>query len=192
MVEFEIGSRSASPGADRSLVMTPFARHDDSAENGGGARRQFRLVQNSQASGGSEESEVVTPGILGMISARFLVDHGTWEEQTAHVDAERIIVRAEIPLVNSLARIRSDADAALALTGVLELLARRFHVGLPCGDAGAEGLLFHAPAEINTQAVAEAIDGMLMGTVRSTDLQGALKDRARARVVPAEAQYDPR
>jgi len=34
-------------------------------------------------------------------------------------------------------------------------------------------------------AVAETIDTLLMGTVRASDLQGVLRDRAKARVTPA-------
>ena len=127
-------------------------------------------------------------GILDMISSRLLVDEGTFAERMSPLRGARDFVRAEVPLITSLARVRTDADAALALTGVLELLGRRFHIGLPCGEwspsggGSCEGFRFHAPKGIPVEEVAKAIDEALMGTVRATDLQGALRDRARARV----------
>lgn len=169
--------------------MSPFARQDDDPAGPHG-RRQFRLVSDAVGQGAADEAPPVD-GVLGMISPRFLVDLATWQERAAEADPARIRVRAEVPLVASLARIRSEADAALALTGVIELLARRFHVGLPCGDLDGEGFCFHAPAEVNLQSLAEAIDGVLLGTVRATDLQGALRDRARARVSRIEEGEDP-
>lgn len=172
--------------------MTPFARQDEDPAGDPG-RRQFRLVQDSARSEGDGAGTAASvAGVLGMISARFLVDLGTWRERARDLDPARMLVRAEVPLVASLARIRSEADAALALTGVIELLARRFHVGLPCGDLDGEGFCFHAPAEANLEALAEAIDGVLMGTVRATDLQGALRDRAKARVARLDGPDDPR
>ncbi len=126
--------------------------------------------------------------IRDMISPRLLVDAETFEERMASLRGARDFVRAEVPLIASLARIRTDADAALSLTGVLELLGRRFHIGLPCGEwspsetGACEGFRFHAPKGIELEEVAKAIDEVLMATVRATDLQGALRDRARARV----------
>lgn len=123
-----------------------------------------------------------------MISPRLLVDGQTFEDRMTPLRGARDFVKAEVPLINALARIRTDADAALALTGILELLGRRFHIGLPCGewspsgDGSCEGFRFHAPKGVPLEDVASAIDEILMGTVRATDLQGALKDRTRARV----------
>lgn len=68
---------------------------------------------------------------------------------------------------------------------MLETLAQRFGVELPCGDTEGCGFLFAAPAGTDLGEVAEAIDALLMGTVRASDLQGGLRDRARARVTLA-------
>ena len=53
--------------------------------------------------------------------------------------------KASIPLVASLARIRSRSDAALALTMVIETLYVDFHVQLPCGALDDAEIAFLLP-----------------------------------------------
>lgn len=163
--------------------MTPFAHQGDPNGEGTAPQRQFRIVDR-EVETPPEEQDAPEQGIRALISTRLLVSEDEWNEQQAF-DPSKLHAKAVVPIVSSLCRIRSDADAALALTGVLEVLARRFNVELPCGDTEGSGFLFCAPAETDLEAVAEAIDEMLMGTVRASDLQGALRDRARARVTTA-------
>lgn len=172
---------------------TPGFRSDGGPAEGETAPR-FRLVDHRSDLPAPPDSAApagglgVGSGIRDMISPRLLVDGETFDERMTPLRGARDFVMAEVPLITALARIRTDADAALALTGVLELLGRRFHIGLPCGewspsgDGSCEGFRFHAAKGIQLEDVASAIDEVLMGTVRATDLQGALRDRARARV----------
>lgn len=172
-------------GAGRSQrIMSPFEGHDE--PTGGPPRRRprFRLV----TSGGTAAPAAPESGLRTLISPRLLAPVDEWREAQSS-DPTRLHGKAVLPIISSLSRIRSEADAALALTRVLEALAQRFGVELPCGDTEGSGFLFAAPAETDLEAVAEAIDGLLMGEVRASDLQGGLRDRARARVTTANEDW---
>lgn len=152
--------------------------------------RQFRLVDDvvtadpAPATSGSLAEEL--GGLHALVSPRYLVPASEWrgkDDAAATASVGAIVhCRAEVPLIASLARIRSEADAALALTGVIELLARRFHISLPCASAGEDSFAFMMPESVDFNQVADAIDDSLLGIVRATDLQGALRERCRARI----------
>ncbi len=163
--------------------MSPFVRQDDPAGEHAPRQPRFRLVERG-VDAPSTAPEAPEAGVRTLISPRLLVPEDEWRE-TQCLDPDRLQGEAILPLISSLCRVRSDADAALALTGVLETLAQRFGIELPCGDIEGCGFLFAAPAETDLGAVAETIDTLLMGTVRASDLQGVLRDRAKARVTPA-------
>ncbi|MEE2939329.1 MAG: hypothetical protein VX460_02980 [Planctomycetota bacterium] len=160
--------------------MSPFGSQDGPAGEAPPRQPRFRLVEHG-ADATSIALKAPGDGVRALISPRLLAPEERWREAQSS-DPTRLRGKAVLPIISSLCRIRSDADAALALTGVLETLAQRFGVELPCGDAEGCGFLFAAPAGTDLNEVAEAIDALLMGTVRASDLQGALRDRARARV----------
>ncbi len=152
--------------------------------------KSFRMVRPSpgegpQSNDAGEEGFVPLSELLDMVPARLLVAAEAWRELGSQASGERVAARAEIPLIASLCRIRSEADAAIALTGVIETLARRFQITLPFGMEDATTLLFAAPEDCDFAEVATSIDDALLGQVRATDLQGALRDRVEARVAAA-------
>ena len=165
--------------------MSPFVRQDDPAGEHATRRPSFRLVER-EVDAPPTAPEASEAGVRALISPRLLEPEDEWRE-TQRLDPTRLQGEAILPIISSLCRIRSDADAALALTRVLETLAQRFGIELPCGDIAGCGFLFRAPAETDLDAVAETIDSLLMGTVRASDLQGVLRDRARARVAALSA-----
>lgn len=142
---------------------------------------RFRLV---------EERDEATPSRGGTgsgapwtaVSRRLIVSKDDWEAHWPTTIEGHVRARAHVPLIASLARIRSEADAALALTMVIETLFREARVQLPCGafDDGEIGLVL--PEGTDLEAIANAIDESLQGQVRATDLQGPLRDRSKARV----------
>ena len=117
-----------------------------------------------------------------MMSAALLVPESEFASRVQHMPTDCRLACAEIPLIASLARIRSEADAAIALTGVIETLSRRFQVALPCGALADGSIGFVLPSKVKLEDVAKTIDDSLLGQVRATDLQGALKDRMEAQV----------
>lgn len=139
---------------------------------------RFRLVDDVVTS--EAPPREARDGFEELVSPRLLVSAEDWAATPPPLDTTRR--EAEIPLIASLARIRSEADAALALTGVLELMTRRFRIALPCGHTGDGGLSFHAPEALDTGALGRAIDEALLGIVRATDLQGGMRERVRTRV----------
>ena len=140
--------------------------------------RRFRLVDDVLTS--------VTPrgrsaeGFGELVSPRLLVNIDAWD--AGPPTQESVPFEAEIPLIASLARIRSEADAALALTGVLELMSRRFQIALPCGHTSDGGLTFHGPETLDGEHLGQAIDESLLGIVRATDLQGGMRERVQTRI----------
>jgi len=116
------------------------------------------------------------------LSSNLLVTEDAWRERWAEAPEGMVLARADIPLLAAIARIRSDADAALALTGVLETLSTDVWVGLPCAVLGETEFGLVIPEGIALESIAESIDEALHGQVRSTDLQGPLRERSRARV----------
>lgn len=163
--------------------MSPSGSQDGPASEAAPNKPRFRLVEDG-AEALSIALKAPDAGLRALISPRLLAPEDRWRDAQSF-DPARVHGKAVLPIISSLCRIRSDADAALALTGVLETLAQRFGVELPCGDTEGCGFLFAAPADTDLDEVAEAIDALLMGTVRASDLQGGLRDRARARVTLA-------
>lgn len=144
----------------------------------------FRLVPEESTSRLNAAPDLRVPS---MMSAALLVPEAEFAALHQSIPSDRRLACAEIPLIASLARIRSDADAAIALTGVIETLARRFQVQLPCG-ALQDGMIgFAVPTKVSLEDVANTIDEALLGQVRATDLQGALKVRMEAQVTPMAA-----
>ena len=163
--------------------MSPFTGQDDPDGESPPNRPRFRLVE-SGASAPTATPAAPEAGVRALISSCLLAPEDEWRDAQSF-DPTRLHGKAVLPIITSLSRIRSEADAALALTRVLETLAQRFGVELPCGDTEGSGFLFAAPAGTDLEAVAEVIDGLLMGEVRASDLQGGLRDQARARVTAA-------
>lgn len=153
------------------------------SDGGRGPARRFRLVDlaggPAPVAEGDERGEVAS-----LISPRLLVSLDAWRvglglDPNAE---ERRVVRVQAPLVASLARVRSAADAALALTGVLEYASRHLRVALPCGSIREDTVCFEAPADVPLDAIREAFDEHLLAVVRGDDLEGGLRDRMTARV----------
>lgn len=141
----------------------------------------FRLVPEEAGGGLASAPE---PRIPSMMSAALLVPEAEFAVNAARVPGDSRLACADIPLIASLARIRSEADAAIALTGVIETLARRFQIALPCG-ALQDGMVgFMVPSKFELAEIAQTIDDALLGQVRATDLQGALKVRMESQVTP--------
>ncbi|QDV10086.1 hypothetical protein Poly30_56480 [Planctomycetes bacterium Poly30] len=141
----------------------------------------FRLVPEESVSG---QTPAQDPRVPSMMSAALLVPEAEFAARAVGMPSDARLACAEIPLIASLARIRSEADAAIALTGVIETLARRFQVQLPCGALHDGMIGFILPSKVNLADVARTIDESLLGQVRATDLQGALKVRMEAQVTP--------
>ena len=143
----------------------------------------FRLVPDGHPED-ANPAQIAEPSVPSMISAALLVSEAEFAARAADMPRDCRLACASVPLIASLARIRSDADAAIALTGVIETLARQFHIQLPCGamDDGAIGMI--VPSKVDLAQVAQKIDDSLAGQVRATDLQGALKDQMEARITP--------
>ncbi|MEO0663357.1 MAG: hypothetical protein AAFZ87_17620 [Planctomycetota bacterium] len=157
--------------------MTGFASRDDSPKS-----PRFRVV-DAAAEGTTEEAAPATvDGVTALISERLLVEPESWRERRGTPAAGHTTLRVDVPLISSLARIRSEADAALALTGVLELVARRFHVALPCAWSEGSAFWCDAPAQTDPDALAAVVNDDLLALVRATDLQGALRENYLARV----------
>ncbi len=150
------------------------------ASDPAGAPR-FRLVSD-HASEATPSEDTGPSERWSTLSSKLLVSEDAWRERWAEAPEGMVLARADIPLLAAIARIRSDADAALALTGVLETLSTDVWVGLPCAvlDDTEFGLVI--PEGIALESIAETIDEALQGQVRSTDLQGPLRERSRARV----------
>jgi len=150
--------------------------------------RRFRLVdlagEPAPGDGDDERGEVAS-----LISPRLLVSYDAWRVGLGLDPGaeERRVVRVQAPLVASLARVRSAADAALALTGVLEYASRHLRVALPCGSLDEDVVCFEAPAEMPLDAIREAFDEHLLAVVRGDDLEGGLRDRMAARVEAMDA-----
>ncbi len=141
----------------------------------------FRLVPEESAGGLASAPD---PRVPSMMSAALLVPEAEFAVKAQAMSGDSRLACADIPLIASLARIRSEADAAIALTGVIETLARRFQVALPCG-ALQDGMIgFIVPSKVDLSDIARTIDDALLGQVRATDLQGALKVRMEAQVTP--------
>ena len=157
-------------------------RGSTNSEKRSAPARGFRLVDDvltvdaprRRSAGGFED----------LVSPRLLVSAEAWEANPPPVDTSPF--RAEIPLIASLARIRSEADAALALTGVLELMARRFQIALPCGHTADGELAFHGPEKLDGERLGQAIDDSLLGIVRATDLQGGMREQVQTRIERAD------
>lgn len=157
--------------------MTGFAS-SDSRDQGS---PRFRLVERVPAQAAESPKAPLQHGFL--VPRKLLVPLDEWEERRPHgTPVDRVHAVAEVPLIAALARIRSDADAALALAGVLELLARRFHITLAVGSDGGGTFHFEAPESCDLSMIAGTIDDSLLGIVRSTDLQGALREQMMSRV----------
>lgn len=162
--------------------MAGFAPRNDDSRPG----PRFRIVED-EPEVQAESGEVESDGIASTISKRLLVDPPAWQERGRIASDGALTLRVEVPLVASLARIRSEADAALALTGVLELVARRFQVRLPCAWTGDASFCCDAPAGTAGDDLAQAVNEELLALVRATDLQGALRDQYLARVTEIDA-----
>ena len=150
-----------------------------SQENDVSSTTHFRLVPDGSADSASAASASSIPS---MMSAALLVPEAEFAVHARGAAADCQLACAEVPLIASLARIRSEADAAIALTGVIETLVRRFQIALPCG-ALQDGMIgFIVPSKVSLAEMAKTIDDALSGQVRATDLQGELKSRMEARV----------
>lgn len=144
---------------------------------------RFRLVEERKdGAAGASRGGTRSGAPWSAVSRRLLVSKDDWESHWPETIEGHVRARAHVPLIASLARIRSEADAALALTMVIETLFREARVQLPCGayDEGEIGLVL--PEGSDLEAIAKAIDESLQGQVRATDLQGPLRDRSKARV----------
>ena len=142
---------------------------------------RFRLVDGEEV----EESPSGTPSAESRwmdVSKYLLINGEPWLARWTTAPEGYTRVRASIPLIASLARIRSRADAALALTMVIETLYVDFHVQLPCGAIDDSEIGFLLPDHCDPQMVAAAIDRSLESQVRSTDLQGGMRARNRSQL----------
>ncbi len=154
----------------------------------GTSRPQFRLVAADTTGHGSpDETADAAPSNTaqsrwGEVSKYLLIDGAPWMSRWSKAPEGYVRAKASIPLVASLARIRSRSDAALALTMVIETLYVDFHVQLPCGAIDDAEIAFLLPVSCDPEVVAEAIDRSLETQVRATDLQGGMRDRAKSRV----------
>jgi len=146
-------------------------------------RPRFRLVGEA---GGDEESPSGTAASSESrwmdVSKYLLINGEPWLARWSKAPEGYTRVKASIPLIAALARIRSRADAALALTMVIETLYVDFHVQLPCGAIDDSEIGFLLPDSCDPEMVAAAIDRSLETQVRATDLQGGMRDRTRSRL----------
>lgn len=168
-----------------------------SNDEGRRSPRTFRAVEPPTAETSTPETstpETSTPETTGtedvfppadpyleFVPSRLLVDGDLWclGDFVGEGSVQGVI---ELPLVASIARVRSDADAAISLAGVIEGLARRFQFSVPFGLVDESTLRFVAPEHVDLDAVAKAVDEELLGQVRATDLDGGLRDRMSARL----------
>ncbi|MEM6671203.1 MAG: hypothetical protein AAF726_00085 [Planctomycetota bacterium] len=141
---------------------------------------RFRLVDERGPAEGHRPPSGGPP--WAGVSRRLLIAGDDWAAHWPEEIDGFVRVRAHIPLIASLARIRSDADAALALATVIESLFKAEAVQLPCGALGESEIGLVVPEETDFAQIAESIDESLAGQVRATDLQGPLRDRSKARV----------
>lgn len=163
----------------------PLDDHRDlSGHSTGTERPQFRLVSEPDGEAGSPDETPSTPSESRWmeVSKYLLIDGTRWSARWTKAPEGYTRVKASIPLVASLARIRSRADAALALTMVIETLYVDFHVQLPCGAIDDAEIAFLMPESCDPERVAEAIDRSLETQVRATDLQGGMRKRTRSRI----------
>lgn len=150
----------------------------------GTSQPQFRLVaegtdgqeSRTETAAGAAESRWVE------VSKYLLINGEPWLARWSKAPEGYVKVKASIPLIASLARIRSRSDAALALTMVIEALYVDFHVQLPCGAMDDSEIGFLLPESCDPDQVAEAIDRSLETQVRATDLQGGMRDRSKSRI----------
>jgi hypothetical protein len=146
---------------------------------------RFRIVQEDEGGAsraGTRRSDASEP--WSAVSRRLLVAQDDWLRHWPENIDGHVRVRASVPLIASLARIRSESDAALALTMVIETLFREARVQLPCGTLDETEIGLVLPADADLGRIAAVIDDALGGQVRATDLQGALRERSKARVEP--------
>lgn len=150
----------------------------------GTERPQFRLVSQPVVDADSPDEIRETAGESRWmeVSKYLLIDGTPWSARWAKAPEGYARVKASIPLIAALARIRSRADAALALTMVIETLYVDFHVQLPCGAIDDAEIAFLMPESCDPELVAEAIDRSLETQVRATDLQGGMRKRTRSRI----------
>lgn len=157
------------------------------SDGGRGPARRFRLVdlgaEPAADVGADDRGQVAS-----LISPRLLVALDAWRVGLGLDPGadERRVVRVQAPLVASLARVRSAADAALALTGVLEYASRHLQIVLPCGAVDEDAVCFEAPASVPLDVIREVFDEHLLAVVRGDDLEGGLRDRVTARVELAD------
>ncbi len=118
------------------------------------------------------------------VSKYLLINGEPWLARWSKAPEGYVKVKASIPLIASLTRIRSRSDAALALTMVIETLYVDFHVQLPCGAVDDSEIAFLLPERCDLERVTEAIDQALATQVRATDLQGGMRDRTKSRICP--------
>ena len=165
---------------------------EPSGPSTGTGRPQFRLVAadptadsvrgGSPAETAGETESKGAESRWAEVSKYLLINGEPWTSRWAKAPEGYVRVKASIPLVASLARIRSRSDAALALTMVIETLYVDFHVQLPCGALDDAEIAFLLPETCDPEIIAEAIDRSLETQVRATDLQGGMRDRTKSRV----------
>jgi hypothetical protein len=157
---------------------------DPAGPSTGTERPQFRLISADSVDDGSPDETVAKASKSRWVevSKYLLINGNPWMSRWSKAPEGYVRAKASIPLVASLARIRSRSDAALALTMVIETLYVDFHVQLPCGALDDAEIAFLLPESCDPEVVAEAIDRSLETQVRATDLQGGMRDRAKSRV----------
>lgn len=173
--------RVPDSGPDFGPSFRPTLGSEPGATGDSTAAPRFRLVGDPTTESAPPPAEDADDR-WSALSSKLLVAEDVWRERWAEAPEGMVLARADIPLLAAIARIRSDADAALALTGVLETLSTDVWVGLPCAVLGATEFGMVIPEGIALESIAETIDEALHGQVRSTDLQGPLRERSRARV----------
>lgn len=180
--------RRPDSGPDFGPTFRPTLGPEPGSAGASSAAPRFRLVSDppTESAPAAPIADPVEGPIEGdrwsALSSNLLVSEDSWRERWAEAPEGMVLARADIPLLAAIARIRSDADAALALTGVLETLSTDVWVGLPCAVLGETEFGLVIPEGIALESIAESIDEALHGQVRSTDLQGPLRERSRARV----------
>ena len=65
-----------------------------------------------------------------------------------------------VPLVLSITRIRTEADGALALSGIIETASRGYHIELPCGQFDDATFRFVASKELDVDGLAARVAGL--------------------------------
>ena len=178
--------RGPDRGPDFGPSFRPTLGPEPGSTGDSSAAPRFRLVSNPPTeTAPTPPSEGLADGAddrWSALSGNLLVTEDEWRERWAEAPEGMVLARADIPLLAAIARIRSDADAALALTGVLETLSTDVWVALPCAVLGETEFGLVIPEGIALESIAETIDEALHGQVRLTDLQGPLRERSRARV----------